>query len=678
MKRYLTIKNFRNINPIIINENSSNKKEHELKYGRLYLNGDMEQGTLISIIGANGTGKTNVLSAIEKTFTGNIDYKKDSPKIDGFINCQTELNVFIESYNGIIYKGKAEDNDIIWDISETNNIMDIIINKNYIYKILDNIFKFRNNNDNYYNQLFYVYENNYKMDSDNLLIENNDIIENKYNNEDKKENMHYDIILNYAVSKTMHIIDKYKEYDDINKLKLIASIIDSKFYEIDKDNNYYNLILDENEINNNNLRHLSSILAKIDGIKNTKIYVHRKNIKSDELTISCYSKKASYNVNTRRDNNNSFNFIRESNFLYSLFKSTNNMEIYEYLINIYRNSPLDVAFVKQIEKEINKLFENTISKKFNKLYRSNNEYIFKISLEENFIKIYFETKNGLTNLDNESDGFNWFFSLFFNTLNSDELKKGDIIIIDEPEQHLSVPLIRELREFLKQFAKDNGVTIITSIQIPYFADINYLDELKIVESKQDNIGVKIENDFSATYGKVDTLEKIINAFGVKHIDITRDIKIIYVEGITDYNYLTAFKILMEHIENKETNIAFMPINGVGRENDEDKKKIIIDSLCKLSKNPTLLIDGDNSANQFDKLAEGTNLKITQLTDINKNFITIEDLFNEKDKETYKIDNKNKDALYSSLFKNNIIDYYEKELISDKTINNFFKVIKEIS
>ena len=78
------------------------------------------------------------------------------------------------------------------------------------------------------------------------------------------------------------------------------------------------------------------------------------------------------------------------------------------------------------------------------------------------------------------------------------------------------------------------------------------------------------------------------------------------------------------------------------------------------------------------MAEGTNLKITQLTDINKNFITIEDLFNEKDKETYKIDNKNKDALYSSLFKNNIIDYYEKELISDKTINNFFKVIKEIS
>lgn len=223
------------------------------------------------------------------------------------------------------------------------------------------------------------------------------------------------------------------------------------------------------------------------------------------------------------------------------------MEMYNYLLKNYSDILLDVAFTKQIENEINKLLENTISKKFNKLYKSNNEYTFKVSLDELYIKIFFETKNGLTNLENESEGFNCFFSLFFNTINNNELKRGDIIIIDEPEQHLSVPLIKELRYFLKKFAKDNGVTIITSIQIPYFADINYLDELKIVETKQYGIGVKIENDFSAAYGKVDTLEKIINAFGVKHIDITGNTKIIYVEGITDYNYLTAFKLLMEYI-----------------------------------------------------------------------------------------------------------------------------------
>lgn len=176
---------------------------------------------------------------------------------------------------------------------------------------------------------------------------------------------------------------------------------------------------------------------------------------------------------------------------------------------------------------------------------------------------------------------------------------------------------------------------------------------------------------------MDSLEKIINAFGVKHIDITRDTRIIYVEGITDYNYLTAFKLLMEHIEDKEINIAFMPINGVGRPNDERQKNDIIDSLCQLSKNPTLLIDSDIAADQFAELAEETSLRIIQLKDINTNFITIEDLFDDKDKQIYKIDENNKDALASALFKNNIIDYYEENQISQTTIDNFFKVIREI-
>ena len=130
--------------------------------------------------------------------------------------------------------------------------------------------------------------------------------------------------------------------------------------------------------------------------------------------------------------------------------------------------------------------------------------------------------------------------------------------------------------------------------------------------------------------------------------------------VYSYNYLTAFKLLMEHIENKEINTAFMPINGVGKTNDERQKKDIIDSLCQLSKNPTLLIDSDISADQFAELAEETSLRITQLKDINPNFITIEDLFDNMDKQFFRIDKRHKDALASSLFKNNIIEYYEKK------------------
>ena len=664
MKRYLTIKNFRNINPVLENEGS---KENELKYGRLYLNGDMEQGALISIIGANGIGKSNILSAVEKAFTGCIDDKRDNPKIEGFINCKPEISIFIETDEGIIYKGNAQNKNIVWTVIENKDLYDIVLKKNYIYKILNYIFK---SDDETYkdNELFYIYKNNYNVDN-NIKTDN--------------EEENFNDILDYSSEKISDIISKYKENKKVDKLKLLISILKTEYYELDKWNNYYNILLDEDKINKSNLQYLTDILIKIDGIENSQVYVHKNNIKSDELVVSCYKKNENSISKHNRKNNNK-NFIKESNFLYSLFKSANNLEMYEYISDNYSNILSDVAFAKQTENEINKILENTISKRFNDLYISNNElyksnsdYSFKISLEKEFIKIYFESKNGLTNLENESEGFNWFFSLFFNTLNYNEFKKGDIIIIDEPEQHLSVPVIKELREFLKQFAKDNGVTIITSVQIPYFADINYLDELKIAEIKQDGIGIKIENDFSATYGKSDTLEKIINAFGIKHIDITRDTKLIYVEGITDYNYFTAFKILMEYIEDKEIDIAFMPINGIGRENDEKQKNIIIEALCNISKNPSILIDGDNSANQFKELAKNTNLKVTQLTDINSNFVTIEYLFSDEDKQIYKIDKKNKDALYSSLFKNNIIDYYNKELISKETIDNFFKVINEI-
>ncbi|MEI0563990.1 ATP-binding protein [Brachyspira pulli] len=640
MKRYLTIKNFRNINPIIVNkdkENNSAYREDEEKYGRLYLNGYVEQGALISIIGANGTGKSNILSAVEKAFKGGIDDKRDNPKIDGFKDCKPELEIFLESNSRNVYKGKFQNGQIIFDICEKFDYY-FFNGAEHSKMIAELIFEENKTLDDIYNNI--IYREYSSEDKISIMFKIFRALKNKFNN-------YVGCFITILIFSCLSDIKYYKISNEKYEFDIDKAADDIRNYRVWCSMAYYQIIKKIMQID------------KVLDYAYCNIYVHNKlNIKNEELTIN-------------KDD------IKNSSFLYSLFKSTNDIKTYEYLINNYDYIVSDVSFSKQKENEINKLFEDTISKKFNELYKSNNNYVFKIILETSCIRVYFETKNGLTNLENESDGFNWFFSLFFNTINPNELKKGDIIIIDEPEQHLSVPLIKELRKFLKQFAKDNGITIITSIQNPYFADINHLDELKIVEPKQDGIGVKIENDFSATYGKVDSLEKIINAFGVKHIDITRDTRIIYVEGITDYNYLTAFKLLMEHIENKEINTAFMPINGVGKPNDERQKKDIIDSLCQLSKNPTLLIDSDISADQFAELAEETSLRITQLKDINPNFITIEDLFDNMDKQFFRIDKKHKDALASSLFKNNIIEYYEKKLISQATIDNFFKVIREI-
>ena len=116
--------------------------------------------------------------------------------------------------------------------------------------------------------------------------------------------------------------------------------------------------------------------------------------------------------------------------------------------------------------------------------------------------------------------------------------------MDEPEIHLSIPGRRDLRKFIKKFAKDTGITFIATTHNPSFVDIDYLDELRIIKNNKDGIGVKIQSNFSALADdEVDTLDSIINSFGILRSDLTREDKIIFVEGITDYNYLTAFKLL---------------------------------------------------------------------------------------------------------------------------------------
>lgn len=265
-----------------------------------------------------------------------------------------------------IYIGKIENDKLVWKLEKINDLTNIIYNILIKNKELEKIYS-------------------------EMLFDDEEI--NRY-------------IINY-----LRKIYYQDEYTYIDKGKFLKCLLDSDYYNI---NNFYkkyefNIQKAYRDIENNiidpNDEFINNIMKYDCELEITSVYVHNKlNIKNEELTIN-------------KDN------VKNSSFLYSLFKSTNNMETYKYLINNYDYIVSDVSFSKQKENEINKLFEDTISKSFNKLYKSNNDYVFKIILETNCIRVYFETKNGLTNLENESDGFNWFFSLFFNTINPNELKK---------------------------------------------------------------------------------------------------------------------------------------------------------------------------------------------------------------------------------------------------------------
>ncbi|SUW07569.1 Predicted ATP-binding protein involved in virulence [Brachyspira pilosicoli] len=631
MKRYLIMKNYRNINPVIINKDNRNIYDEE-KYGRYYL-GSMENGDLIINIGQNGIGKSNILDAVNDFFTSNNYQYDNKPRMDAYANCLPELELIIEVDSGNKYK--LNQNNTITGYDNNKNFDDEFIDyclkylrlKNWLYEeYLKNILNYLKDYANSYilTIIIKLYFYDYKY------------IQYSYNKEKNIRYIFNYMRLNHTEKELIEYIEKiYNENTDIQTINI----------DIDRMLTQYDI--EKYKLNQDN----------INDIINSKVYIHNHNyIKSDELNI--------------HKNN-----IKESLFLKSLFKSTGNKDIYNELINNYDRISSDTSYLTQKENEINNLLKETISTKFNELYKSNNEYIFKIRLETDYIKIYFKSKNGLTNLDNESDGFQWFFSLFFNTINPNELKKGDIIIIDEPELHLSVPLIKELRDFLKTFAKENSIHIIMSTQNPYFININYLDEVRIIKPIENSEGVKIENNFSAIYKRnPDKLQEIINSFGVNHRDITRNHKIIFVEGIIDYAYLTAFKLLKEYKEGKPVNIAFIPIGGLGKKKDMEYKQDIIDILCEIDKSPMLLIDGDNMAAEFKNLASGTSLNITKLSDIDSSFTVIENLFSDNDKKKFKSMIENKNSREASIFKNNIL----KLELEEETINNFFGVINKYS
>lgn len=265
--------------------------------------------------------------------------------------------------------------------------------------------------------------------------------------------------------------------------------------------------------------------------------------------------------------------------------------------------------------------------------------------------------------DLQSIGFKWFFSLYFSNVLKN-LKPGDILLFDEPGVHLHINGQRELRNFLKKLALDNGITIVISTHSPFLISLDNLDEIRLVENDESG-SLQVNNKFHLIGDKsTDILDNIKKALTINNnILFEEGSKLIFVEGITDYNYLTGMKLKLENYKN----LYFIPINGLGKNDKEQQEKIA--ALVRIwNQNPILLIDSDKVAKEFSNKAKNTALKTISLDEIDSTFLDykIEDLFDKKDIETIG----EKSFENSSTFKN-FIDQYN---ISEKTKNNFKKVL----
>ncbi len=289
-------------------------------------------------------------------------------------------------------------------------------------------------------------------------------------------------------------------------------------------------------------------------------------------------------------------------------------------------------------------------------------------------------------LSQQSTGFQWAFNFMFGFLynvgSHFSLNKNIIYVMDEPATHLSVPARKEFRKFLKEYAHKNHVTFVLATHDPFLVDTDHLDEIRIVEKETE--GSAIKNHFNYPLNNAskdsDALDKIKRSLGVgQHVfHNPQKHRIIFVEGITDYCYLSAFKLYFNkhnpQFKDNPIPFTFLPISGLKK--DSKHMKETIQKLCELDNHPIVLIDDDRkrvfnqkaTSERFKRANKylGNPITILQLSDCDRCFKQIEDCFSANDRNKYA---KNKRMELSMAFRTTLL-YSEQNAITEETKNNF--------
>lgn len=477
--------------------------------------------------------------------------------------------------------------------------------------------------------------------------------------------------------------------------------LNSKLQKLDELNRDSELKFLENQLVENlqslqrEIRYSSSYRAAfntiVDKCANNSVVLRLYNSTEDPVAILQKKYLARYGINflpriyqyqerkiSNEDIQTSVDYFAKNEFFKSVFAAIG-VDVTE-IHNAYKsfNELQNKGILLDLENKLNKKLKS-VAKRFNSLYiLDDGNYEFKMSLEsERIFFAMFRNGSPLT-LDFQSTGFRWFFNLYFNLLCSNSLSAGDIVIMDEPATNLHVRGQQELRVFLKDFAVKNDITIVLATHSPFLLDMDYLDELRVV-SMHDNVS-HIDKDFSTIdLDDPDSLKPVKEALTVNnHVLLDPDAKVVFVEGITDYNYMVAFKKKF-NIDN----VVFLPIKGVGDYNSpkfKDKQKDISKRLLKIRKNnPILMVDGDGAGKAMKTFNEKNHseLKVFTLSEVKDTFKEIEYLFSADDHKAFGLQTSAGEYVKSSSISAQFKTFGDVNKVSKETEANFKSVFNFI-
>ncbi|MFW5891000.1 MAG: AAA family ATPase [bacterium] len=636
IQRHIKIKNFRNIG--------------ENRYEKFTLNSvdnkKTKLGGIVTLIGMNNTGKSNFLDALNFLDTKKLT-QSDVPYFNYDSTAETSIVLWLKDYNeeddsaveyqykikkDSIYIEKFIDGKVVKQKNSNSDKTKIKFNADMM-----NIIQHMGDS-NVFNKITRIQKQN-----------NNNNVEIPFNNDVDRYTESIQNILHQNAT-----VSEYQELLKFLKLPIYKEIVRNHFGFANFDQIDYiinQLVTSLKEFDKN------PILEEVKKNYNTDLI---PNIIKYDDTISIKQKDTTSNVGV--------NGLDNPMFFKILFNLLNKRK-YEELETAYKKffaTPTSIHFLSNFQNIVNKELEK-LAETFNKIYGYSNEkqYGFKLKLESS--KVYFVLSENGSDVpyEGQSTGFRWFFNFFFNVFANEDLKNGDIVILDEPATNLHVSGQIELRKQIKKFGLDNGITFVLSTHSPFLIDVDYLDEIRVV-SKEGLYSV-MENKFSVSDKKIiDVLMPIQSSLTVgRHIINDPNKTLIFVEGITDYNYLVAFK---EHL--KYDNLTFLPIQGI-----KETEKVFV-KLQENFTNPIILVDSDyygQKAKQKSTKQKHYGIEIREINEINEKFKYIEDLFTNEDKEKF-VPEKSYDR--STHFKNHFQAYKSK--LSKQTIQNFKSLFETLS
>ncbi len=338
--------------------------------------------------------------------------------------------------------------------------------------------------------------------------------------------------------------------------------------------------------------------------------------------------------------------------------------------NAYANHTLR----SRLEKKINESL-NSLSEEFNELMNIDEKrYSFEMRLEKDNIELIMTYGDDVPlNIDKQSEGFRWLFDFYINFLLKENLRPGCIVLMDEFGNSLGFSTVKELVKKLRKFAQSNGITFVLATQNPMAVDVLHLDEVRLVVPMEDGSSHIVNNfDQFGEAGSHDIMDPVINGLMVsRNYMRTEGRRTVFVEGATDYFYLNAFSESMRCC-GKEVDLDFVPMNGLGSREDAPTK--ILSQIRAIERSPTIFVDGDKAGEKFVAVATSKGVKPSSVSEIFEDGKKeIEDLFSKKDAERFCVKDKSFDK--AACFSHRLRLIYDE--IDEETKKNFETVIDYI-